>query len=198
MAYMHAFEHLSTTGTVLLHLYLAALGRRNPSQTLISIPTLYIPLPSPFTDLEDFIKDSVTAYNLDLYHCSPPHHHHHEQEQTQGQNNITSSTSASSSTSDLPIESVTRPTSPLPPPPPQPSQLKSADDETKGQKASKYPVGKARGGEGMRRALEAYKVAFPHIEAILVGTRRDDPHGGEYIIIITSSPSLLSLLSLLS
>ena len=41
----------------------------------------------------------------------------------------------------------------------------------------------------MRRALEAYKVAFPHIEAILVGTRRDDPHGGEYIIILISSPS---------
>ena len=42
-----------------------------------------------------------------------------------------------------------------------------------------YPVGKARGGEGMRRALEVYKETFPQIEAILVGTRRGDPHGGE-------------------
>lgn len=44
--------------------------------------------------------------------------------------------------------------------------------------AKGYPVGKARGGEGMRQALERYKTEFPHIEAILVGTRRSDPHGG--------------------
>lgn len=48
--------------------------------------------------------------------------------------------------------------------------------ETGGKQA--YPVGKARGGEGMRRALEVYKENFPHIDAILVGTRRGDPHGG--------------------
>ena len=41
----------------------------------------------------------------------------------------------------------------------------------------------------MRRALEVYKETFPQIEAILVGTRRGDPHGGElhtdkeYVII---------------
>lgn len=31
----------------------------------------------------------------------------------------------------------------------------------------------------MRRALEFYKSRFPHIDAILIGTRRTDPHGGE-------------------
>ncbi|KAJ3797056.1 adenine nucleotide alpha hydrolases-like protein [Lentinula aff. detonsa] len=38
-------------------------------------------------------------------------------------------------------------------------------------------VGKAKGGEGMRQALEMYKVQFPHINGILIGTRRTDPHG---------------------
>jgi len=40
-------------------------------------------------------------------------------------------------------------------------------------------VGDARGGEGMRRALHLYKERYPHIEAILVGTRRSDPHGAK-------------------
>ncbi|KAF4579348.1 3'-phosphoadenosine 5'-phosphosulfate sulfotransferase [Pleurotus pulmonarius] len=39
-------------------------------------------------------------------------------------------------------------------------------------------VGKARGGEGMKKALEIYKQKFPHITGILIGTRRSDPHGG--------------------
>ena len=30
----------------------------------------------------------------------------------------------------------------------------------------------------MKRGLEVYKVKYPNIEAILVGTRRGDPHGG--------------------
>ncbi|TFK75613.1 adenine nucleotide alpha hydrolases-like protein [Pluteus cervinus] len=38
-------------------------------------------------------------------------------------------------------------------------------------------VGKAKGGEGMRQALELYKQNYPHIDAILIGTRRTDPHG---------------------
>lgn len=42
-------------------------------------------------------------------------------------------------------------------------------------------VGDARGGEGMRRALHLYKERYPHIEAILVGTRRSDPHGGKFL-----------------
>lgn len=40
-------------------------------------------------------------------------------------------------------------------------------------------VGKAKGGEGMRQALDIYKRKFPHISAILIGTRRGDPHGGQ-------------------
>ncbi|KAJ7043388.1 hypothetical protein C8F04DRAFT_1072016 [Mycena alexandri] len=38
-------------------------------------------------------------------------------------------------------------------------------------------VGKAKGGEGMKQALEIYKQTHPNIEAILIGTRRTDPHG---------------------
>lgn len=39
-------------------------------------------------------------------------------------------------------------------------------------------VGRAKGGEGMREGLEVYKKKCPHITAILIGTRRSDPHGG--------------------
>lgn len=39
-------------------------------------------------------------------------------------------------------------------------------------------VGKAKGAEGMRQALEIYQTRFPNITAILIGTRRSDPHGG--------------------
>ncbi|KAJ7151397.1 hypothetical protein C8R43DRAFT_1005013 [Mycena crocata] len=38
-------------------------------------------------------------------------------------------------------------------------------------------VGKAKGSEGMKQALEIYKNKFPEIDAILIGTRRSDPHG---------------------
>lgn len=38
---------------------------------------------------------------------------------------------------------------------------------------------KAKGGEGMRQALARYKDRFPHVEAILIGTRRTDPNGGK-------------------
>ena len=34
------------------------------------------------------------------------------------------------------------------------------------------------GGEGIRVALIAYKMQFPHISTIIMGTRRTDPHGG--------------------
>lgn len=57
------------TGTVLLHLYAAALYRRFQKRTII--PSLYIPLPSPFTELESFIHESIKAYDLDLFHCLP-------------------------------------------------------------------------------------------------------------------------------
>ena len=40
-------------------------------------------------------------------------------------------------------------------------------------------------GVGMKHALAVYKERFPQIEAILIGTRRTDPHGGA---CATSSP----------
>jgi 3'-phosphoadenosine 5'-phosphosulfate sulfotransferase (PAPS reductase)/FAD synthetase len=42
-----------------------------------------------------------------------------------------------------------------------------------------HAVGKAKGAEGMRQALDIYKTKFPQITAILIGTRRTDPHGGQ-------------------
>lgn len=53
------------------------------------------------------------------------------------------------------------------------------------------PVGKAKGGEGMRQALEIYKNRFPHITAILIGTRRSDPHGGMSNTIVAHHPDSL-------
>lgn len=47
--------------------------------------------------------------------------------------------------------------------------------------------GKAKGGEGMRRALELYKEKFPHVDAVLVGTRRGDPHGGALLFLRVQS-----------
>ncbi|KAJ7672551.1 hypothetical protein DFH06DRAFT_1176690 [Mycena polygramma] len=43
--------------------------------------------------------------------------------------------------------------------------------------AAPKAVGKAKGSEGMKEALEIYKNKCPHIDAILIGTRRGDPHG---------------------
>lgn len=64
----------------------------------------------------------------------------------------------------------------IPPAPPTPNGIsttlpvESAEGSKKG----------AKGGEGMRRGLEVYKEKHPNIEAILIGTRRGDPHGGEF------------------
>lgn len=55
------------TGTVLLHLYAAALYRRFQKHT--AIPSLYIPLPSPFHELESFIHESIKTYDLELFLC---------------------------------------------------------------------------------------------------------------------------------
>lgn len=38
-----------------------------------------------------------------------------------------------------------------------------------------------KGGPCMREALQMYKDLFPQISAILIGTRRADPHGGELL-----------------
>jgi len=69
------FEHLALSFnggkdcTVLLHLYAAVLYRRFQKHT--AMPSLYIPLPSPFSELESFIHESIKTYDLDLFHCLP-------------------------------------------------------------------------------------------------------------------------------
>lgn len=132
--------------TVLLHLFTAALARRHPNA--LSIAAVYIPIPSPFHELEDFIIQAAKAYGLDLFTCVPP------------------------SGTPLPVESVT----PLATTP----ATQQPGNDYLGKRSAvslSLPVGEARGGEGMRRALELYKSRFPRIQAILIGTRRTDPHG---------------------
>ncbi|KAJ3004010.1 hypothetical protein NUW54_g5015 [Trametes sanguinea] len=59
--------------TVLLHLVAASLGRRTqapiPPKPLAAV---YIPVPSPFPQLEAFIDEVAKAYHLDLFHCPHP------------------------------------------------------------------------------------------------------------------------------
>ncbi|KAI0672457.1 hypothetical protein C8Q78DRAFT_1068946 [Trametes maxima] len=118
--------------TVLLHLVAASLGRRSPQAPPKSLSTVYIPVPSPFPQLEAFIEDAAKAYSLDLFHCTHP------------------------PGPAFPVETV-----------PTPGSVNT-------------PVPKhVKGGEGMRKALELYKSRFPQIEAILIGTRRGDPHGAK-------------------
>lgn len=118
-------------GTVLLHLYAAALYRR--FQKCTAIPSLYIPLSSPFPELESFIDESIKTYGLELFHCLS----------TKSKNGV-----------QLAIETVMTPGSGIP------SQPKKG------------------GGEGMKKALEAYKTKFPDVKGILIGTRRTDPYCG--------------------
>lgn len=131
-------------GTVLLHLYAAALAKRQPpSEPPKPIPAIYIPLPSQFTAMEKFIDETVTTYKLSVFNCTPP-------------------------SETLPVESVLTPAA-------------NSDGEEYISTSEPPPraVGKSKGGEGMRMALEIYKNKFPHITAILMGTRRTDPHGGK-------------------
>ncbi|CAA7266230.1 unnamed protein product [Cyclocybe aegerita] len=124
--------------TVLLHLYAGALARRlQPSESMKPIHAIYIPVPSPFAELEHFIDQAMESYNLDLFSCRP---------------------------SAPQVESVSTPI---------PRQ------NGKDYVSAPAPVGKAKGGEGMRQALQTYKDHFPHITAILIGTRRTDPHGAK-------------------
>ncbi|KDR77115.1 hypothetical protein GALMADRAFT_95781 [Galerina marginata CBS 339.88] len=124
--------------TVLLHLYAGALARRlKNTETMKSIHAIYIPVPSPFKSLEDFIDEAALLYNLDLFSCKP----------------------------DAPqVESIVTP-----------APSANSSDYVNHSKA----VGNAKGGEGMREALATYKEQFPHITAILIGTRRTDPHGAK-------------------
>ncbi|KIK68303.1 hypothetical protein GYMLUDRAFT_35689 [Collybiopsis luxurians FD-317 M1] len=130
--------------TVLLHLFAGALGRRrSESECSSPIPAIYIAVPSPFSVLEDFIRDAAKEYNLDLFYCRPP------QEDS--------------------IETVVTPA---------PSKIIRGTDYMHPLPRPRG-VGKAKGGEGMRQALEMYKNELPHIAGILIGTRRTDPHGSK-------------------
>lgn len=119
-------------------MFAGALARRRSTR---SIPGIYIPVPSPFPVLEEFIEESAEAYDLDLFLCRPPSEE---------------------------VESVITPA---------PS---SGTDYLDSQRPRPHAVGKAKGAEGMRQALDIYKTKFPQITAILIGTRRTDPHGGEH------------------
>lgn len=76
--------------------------------------------------------------------------------------------------SSTPVESVETP-------PIQPNKVSATNGHAV---HAPRPVGKSKGGEGMRRGLELYQKHFPNITAILIGTRRTDPHGGKSVYII--------------
>lgn len=113
----------------MLHLYAAALAKRS---IRTRIRAVYIPLPSPYEELEAFIQESVHNYDLDLFHC------------------------LTTPSAQLPVEIV-----------------QTSDSATGDLQPKKY-----KGGEGMKRALEVYKERFPEVQAVLIGMRRADPHGG--------------------
>ncbi|KAF8273753.1 hypothetical protein EI94DRAFT_1769208 [Lactarius quietus] len=117
--------------TVLLHLYAAALAKRNADP---SIPALYIPVPSPFPALETFISHALSVYNLSVFTCA---------------------------------------TSPAATPAGPPT----AGDDVK-----------ANSADGMRGALESFCARFPSVEAIIVGTRRTDPHGATLDFRVKTDP----------
>ena len=128
-------RHPAHPGTVLLHLYAAALAKRaiNPST-----PALYIPVPSPFPALEDFISRAAHLYNLSVFTSAPP---------------------------SLTVTSV--------------DTVRHGDAST-------------NGTNHMREALELYRTSFPTVEAILIGTRRADPHGGAHTMSFSASVFLLA------
>jgi FAD synthetase len=109
-------------GTILLHLYAAALAKRAISP---AIPALYIPVPSPFPALEAFTFQAARLYNLSVFTSAPP------------------------SLAVASVETLTR-----------------------------FGDASANDTVNMREALELYRARFPSVVAILIGTRRTDPHGG--------------------
>ncbi|KAH9063263.1 adenine nucleotide alpha hydrolases-like protein [Lactarius vividus] len=118
--------------TVLLHLYAAALAKRNVDP---STPALYIPVPSPFPALEAFISSAPRVYSLSVFTC--------------------------------PTHSPTAPSAGSP----------TAGDDIQ-----------TNGADGMRGALERFLARFPTVEAILVGTRRTDPHGATLGFRVKTDP----------
>ena len=167
-------------GTVLLHLFAGSLARRQPNLNTKSKPiqSLYIPVPSPFPALESFIDQCAEAYNLDLFHCVPDRWN---------KGDVSGSGNGNGAVS-LPVESTASP---------EPSLSPGIKDHVDVDAATiHHAVGKSKGGEGMRRGLELYKKKYPNVDAILVGTRRGDPHGGEYFsfpLRSSRSPLLLIL-----
>lgn len=143
------------SGTVLLHLFAAALYQRHirsaQKDIVLTIPALYIPLPSQFSEMESFIDESASRYRLKLFRIPPPD---------------------APGPIALPVESVPTPSS---------EDVPSSPNGAKSR-------GTAKGGEGMRQALELYKAAHPNVQAILVGTRRGDPHGGELLSCLIHVP----------
>ena len=147
---------VASAGTVLLHLLAAALGHRGAASESKPIAAVYIPVPSPFKELETFIEHCAKQYNLDLFHCPPE----------------------ADSDDQLPVETVTTPMTP------STSTINGTGYISEGR------LVKAKGGDGMKRALELYKASFPHIDAIMIGTRRGDPHGGECCAPLTPLSTL--------
>ncbi|KAL1670265.1 hypothetical protein GGF50DRAFT_42771 [Schizophyllum commune] len=117
-------------------------------QTPHPIPALYIAVPSPFPALEEFIEHCAQIYNLDLYSIRPP-----------SESNAVESV-------DTPRGDGVKAGAPV-------KDYITGAGTAKPAKA----VGKAKGAEGMKQALQIYKETFPRISAILIGTRRSDPHG---------------------
>jgi FAD synthetase len=60
------------------------------------------------------------------------------------------------------------------------SQVDTAPTTGPGDAVAAKAAGKITPGEGMLHALEIYKERFPQVTAILIGTRRTDPHGGTF------------------
>lgn len=168
-------ELIEIAGTVLLHLFAGALARRQAQKSpqslqLHPIASLYIPVPSPFPVLEEFITQSVKLYNLDLFHCTPD-----ASKNIKGENV-------------LQVESAQSPAIT----PNAEKQVQIGEKEEKKTRGgdTTQAVGKSKGGEGMRRGLELYKERNPDIDAILIGTRRGDPHGGKSLYILIQAISL--------
>jgi len=105
--------------TVLLHIYAAALYRYELSQqptqqngidqpipASTPIKSIYIPVPSPFQEMESFMLEASNEYHLDLFQAPPEN-------------------------------------------------------------------------SGMKNALDIYRLKYPEVEAILIGTRRTDPNGAK-------------------
>ncbi|KAF8645665.1 hypothetical protein AX16_007661 [Volvariella volvacea WC 439] len=170
----HGPEHVSISFnggkdcTVLLHLFAGALARRqSPSEPLKPIPAIYISVPSPFPTLEDFIDETAHAYNLDLYTCRPPY---------------TAAVSACApeiptavgKTSQPPSLDSTQEVA-------RPGTLSTIPQATNLASSTSDPVEAKpkNSGGSMKQALEVYQSKFPHITAILIGTRRSDPHGAK-------------------